>query len=153
MRQILFCHDHSDGAAFDPLPLETSRRDVELVTDPPSGTFAAVGWRHAGLRAAELAAARTTQVDRLVLCCVPIPGDAITFDPNSISAKTLLIYGQNDRDAPFHHARWWKDNLRNARVEMVPQRDSDIIATVWKRILSHAAPHTLRKPPSSPTAG
>jgi pimeloyl-ACP methyl ester carboxylesterase len=146
VRAIVFCHDHRDGTAFDPLPEETEKRDVELVSEPPGRTFAAVGWRTGGLRAAALAASYQSQVDRLVLCCVPIPTDERPLDPGAITAKTLLVYGQLDEEAPFRHARWWKKHLRDARVEMVPRRGNDIIDVMWKRILSHAAPHTLRPP-------
>jgi pimeloyl-ACP methyl ester carboxylesterase len=126
------------------LACRNPRRAIELVTDVPDGTFAAVGWRQGGIRAAALAASQPPQVDRLVLCCVPIPTDESAFDVGAITAKTLLIYGQLDPEAPFRHARWWKDNLRDARIEMVPGRGSDIIDVMWKRICAHAAPHTLR---------
>ena len=122
VRTIVFCHDHPDGPAFDPSPALTSERDVAVV----------------------LAATYPDRVDRLVLCCVPAPLEAADFDPARIAAKTLLIYGQFDEDAPFAHARWWKNQVSNARVEMVPRRGSDIIDVMWKRVLSHAAPHTPR---------
>ena len=143
----MFCHDHEDGDSFDPDPTVTASRDVEVVGEPDGpahGRFAAVGWRGAGLRAALLAASSPQQVDRLVLCCVPAPFDGTDFDPSDIAAKTLVLYGQSDEDAPFAHAKWWKDHLRSARVEMVPGQGSDIIGVMWNRILSHAAPHTLR---------
>lgn len=145
MRAVVFCHDHPDALAFDPDPRETSRRDVGLAGEPPQeGAFAAVGWRSAGLKAAMLAASLPTRVDRLVLCCVPAPSEDVAFDPGVIAAKTLLIYGQLDEEAPARHAKWWKDHLANARIEMVPRRGSDIVAVMWKRVLSHAAPNTLR---------
>ena len=145
VRAVVFCHDHPDGRGFDPGPLETSRREVALTSKPSDGVFAAVGWRMAGLAAAELAAADPRRVDRLVLCCVPAPLDSNpSFDPADIAAKTLLLYGQLDTEAPPAHARWWKNHLVDARVEMVPRAGSDIISTVWKRVLSHAAPYTLR---------
>lgn len=130
--------------AFDPDAEETAKRDVELVAAPGATVFAAVGWRGAGLRAAALAADHPARVDRLVLCCVPAPFEGPAFDPGRITAKTLLLYGQADEEAPFAHAKWWKEHLRGAaRVEMVPRRGSDIIGLMWKRILSHAAPNTL----------
>lgn len=43
--------------------------------------------------------------------------------------------------------KWWKNCISVARVEMVPRRGSDIIDVMWKRILSHAAPNTLRAEP------
>lgn len=144
MRRILFCHDHPDGARFDPNPAETSRRDVEFVTELSDDTFAAIGWQKAGLRAAALAASHSEHVDRLVLCCVPAPIDDVGFDPAKIAAKTLLLYGQLDEEAPSRHAKWWKDHLAHARIEMVPGRGSDIVDVMWKRILSHAAPRTSR---------
>ena len=140
----MFCHDHPDGDAFDPQPQETSRRDVQLAPPPNRGTFAAVGWRHAGLRAAELAAKAPKRLDRLVLCCVPAPTGDLTFDPGAIAAKTLVIYGQYDDEAPAGDAKWWKSHLVSARIEMVPKHGNDVIELSWKRILSHAAPNTMR---------
>ena len=145
MRAVVFCHDHPDGAGFDPNPGETARRDIELLASPPSGSFAVIGWRIAGQEGAALAASQASRVDRLVLCCVPAPvGDELSFEPHDIAAKTLLLFGQHDPDAPSRHARWWKDRIPGARVEMVPRSGSEIIATMWKRILSHAAPNTAR---------
>jgi len=141
----MFCHDHADGAGFDPDPGETSRRDIVLCTTPPDGSFAAVGWRHAGLAAAALAASNPSRVDRLVLCCVPAPIDgALDFDPRDIAAKTLVLFGQADAEAPARHARWWKDHIPDARVEMVPRSGSDLLFAMWGRVLSHAAPGSLR---------
>ena len=145
VRIIVFCHDQP-GAAFDPDPEETSRRKIELRSATPVGQkFALVGWRHAGLAAAALAAANPSRVDRLVLCGVPTPVDGVLdFDPGDIGAKTLLLFGQKDPAAPARHARWWKDRIRDSRVEMVPGAGSEIISTMWGRVLSHAAPGTLR---------
>ena len=146
VRTVVFCHDHPDGPGFDPDPAETGRRDLELAPAPPAGVFAAVGWRRAGLAAAVLAATTPSRVDRLVLCCVPVPLDADPgFDPGDIAAKTLVLFGQLDSEAPAAHARWWKEHIADARVEMVPRAGSDVIERLWKRILSHAAPHSLRR--------
>jgi len=141
VRIIVFCHDQP-GAAFDPDPEETSRREIELRTSPQGERFAVIGWRHAGLEAASLAAANPFGVDRLVLCSVPAPIDGmLDFDPGDIGAKTLLLYGQNDPAAPARHARWWKDRIRDSRVEMVPNADSDIINTMWARALPRRTRH------------
>ena len=145
VRAVVFCHDHPEGARFDPDPAQTARRDIDLRSSPPPGGFAVVGWRLAGRQAASLAASEASRVDRLVLCCVPAPIDEpLDFDPAEIAAKTLLLFGQHDPDAPSRHARWWKDRIADARVEMVPRSSSEIIGTMWKRILSHAAPNTSR---------
>lgn len=145
MKNVVFCHDHPDGEAFDPDPSETAQRSIKLGHAIGNGQFAAVGWRRGGLAAAKLAATMPDRVDRLVLCCVPAPIDHDPdFDPRDIAAKTLLLFGQADPDAPSQHARWWKSHLQNARVEMVPGAGSDIIHALWKRTLSHAAPNSLR---------
>lgn len=144
VRVIVFCHDHPGGPTFDPDPVETSRRDVELSATPSGEHFAVVGWRHAGLAAAAMAAANPSRVDRLVLCGVPAPVDGLLdFDLGDITAKTLLLFGQKDEAAPTRHAWWWKDRIRDARVEMVPGAGSDIITAMWGRVLSHAAPGSL----------
>lgn len=145
---VVFCHLEPTADRFDPDPAETARRNIELTTAPPDRAFAAIGWRSGGLRAAELAARRGRDVTRLVLCAVPAPADEcdLTFDIASIEAKALLLYGQTDPDAPPPAAEWWKKHLpRGGRVEIVPRRDSDFIAAMWGRVLSHAAPGSLRR--------
>jgi pimeloyl-ACP methyl ester carboxylesterase len=145
-RPVVFFHDGPGG--FDPDPVQTGRRNIELTTVPPDGRFASVGWGVGGLRAAELAAQRGADVTRLVLCAVPAPagGEGLTFDIGSIVAKTLLLYGQVDQDAPPSSAEWWKTNLPGgARVEIVPRHGSDFVEAMWGRALSHAAPGSLRR--------
>lgn len=144
---VVFCHGEPT-TGFDPGPAETARRNIQLTTAAPDGDFAAIGWRSGGLRAAELAARRGPDVTRLVLCAVPSPADEgdLDFDIGSIEAKTLLLYGQTDADAPPRAAEWWKKHLpKGGRVEIVPRRDSDFIAAMWGRVLSHAAPGSLRR--------
>ena len=142
---VVFCHGHPDADDFDPDPVETGRRNIELVTHPGEGHFAAIGWGVEGVRAAELAATDPSRVTRLVLCGVPADPESLSFDPAAITAKTLLLYGQMDEDAPPRHAEWWKGQLSHgARVEIVPRRGNDFIDDMWGRVLSHAAPHTLR---------
>lgn len=144
----MLCHGHPSGAAFDPGRDETIRRGVVLSGDAPGdGIFATVGWRAEGLVAARMAAAMPERVARLVLCCVPAPIDVDPgFDPSHIAAKTLLLFGQFDPEAPPQHARWWKDHIPRARIEMVPRAGSDIIEALWKRTLSHVAPRVTRRP-------
>ena len=147
-----FAADRAEAAVlaegFDPDPTETARRNIELTTAPPNGGFAAIGWRSGGLRAAELAALRGPDVTRLILCAVPAPADEddLSFDIRSIEAKVLLLYGQTDPDAPPRSAEWWKKHLpHGGRVEIVPGRGSDFLAAMWGRVLSHAAPGSLRR--------
>jgi pimeloyl-ACP methyl ester carboxylesterase len=139
---VVFCHGHALGIDFDPNPVETDTRGVELQTSsPPDGPFAAVGWRQAGLAAAALAASEASRVGRLVLCCVPAPiGTPLDFDPADITAKTLVLYGQLDANAPPAHARWWKAHIPDVRVEMLPRQASDLTEAVWRRVMSHSAP-------------
>ena len=145
---VVFCHGELTAKGFDPDPVETARRNIELTTAPPDRPFAAIGWRSDGIRAAELAARRGRDVTRLVLCAVPAPeaeGD-LPFEIGSIEAKTLLLYGQADPDAPPPAAEWWKKHLpHGGRVEIVPRGGSDFIAAMWGRVLSHAAPGSLRR--------
>lgn len=139
-RVVVFVHD---GEAFDPDPAETHRREIDLRgAAPRAGSFAVVGWRQAGEKAAALAANYGDRVDRLVLCATPIPADE-KFELKTIAAKTLLLHGAADPDAPSKAARWWKNQIPGARVEMVPRAGSEIITTFWKRVLSHAAPGSL----------
>ena len=141
MRIVVFVHN---GQAFDPVPDETHRRDIDLRSAAPrTGSFAIVGWKRAGEKAAAMAARYGDRVDRLVLCATPIPTDE-KFELKTITAKTLLLFGAADPDAPSKAARWWKNQISGARVEMVPRAGSEIITTFWKRVLSHSAPGSGR---------
>jgi pimeloyl-ACP methyl ester carboxylesterase len=130
---------------FDPLPEETSRRDVELSAEWDGTQAGVVGWAEGAWAALTLAAEHEQLVDRLVLVSAPAPGsEPNTIDLDSIRAKTLLLYGMRDEAASSADRNWWRDRL-NARFEMVPDGGHDILVQTWPRILSHLAPHTLRK--------
>jgi pimeloyl-ACP methyl ester carboxylesterase len=67
------------------------------------------------------------------------------FEPGEVVAKTLLLYGTQDPIAGPPHATWWRNHLSNARVEMVPGAGHLVVVPMWKRVLAHLAPRTLRK--------
>lgn len=63
------------------------------------------------------------------------------FEPQDVTAKTLLLYGGKD-PIGGKHASWWKKHLPDARIEMVPDAGHLLVIPVWKRALSHLAPGT-----------
>jgi pimeloyl-ACP methyl ester carboxylesterase len=61
------------------------------------------------------------------------------FDPQSVEAKTLLLYGSQDPLAGPRHGRWWKSQLPDARLEVV-RGGHLIVVPAWARALSHLVP-------------
>ncbi|WP_203581228.1 alpha/beta fold hydrolase [Microbacterium hibisci] len=118
--------------------------------DRPAGL---VGVGDAGALAIMVAAHLGEGVDRLALVAVPEPtsglaGSEVADLLARIPAKTLILNGQRDPDAAAAAARWYKERLPSARIEMVPRTDDPtarvILADVWERVLSHVAPGTIR---------
>lgn len=66
------------------------------------------------------------------------------FEPGEVRAKVLLLYGAADPGIGLRHARWWQQRLPAARVEMVPAAGHLLVIPLWRRILSHLAPGSLR---------
>jgi pimeloyl-ACP methyl ester carboxylesterase len=62
------------------------------------------------------------------------------FEPVQVRAKTLLIYGADDRLVATRHGKWWQRHLPDARYEQVPGAGHLVIMPMWKRILAHLAP-------------
>lgn len=65
------------------------------------------------------------------------------FRPSEVTARTLLLYGSSDPVAGSRHARWWKDHLPQARIEIAPRAGHLLIIPLWHRVLSFLAPGTL----------
>lgn len=112
-----------------------------------------VGVGEAGHLAIMMAAQLGAAVDRLALVAVPRPeselgGHAVAELLEAITAKTLVMNAQTDPDAAATAARWFKERLASARIEMVPKAPDPesrlILADVWERVLSHVAPGTIR---------
>jgi pimeloyl-ACP methyl ester carboxylesterase len=61
------------------------------------------------------------------------------FDPASVAAKTLLLYGGADQITGAH-GRWYQKRIQQARLEMVKDVGHLLIVPMWDRILSHVAP-------------
>lgn len=59
------------------------------------------------------------------------------FDPASVAATTLLLYGSEDPVTGQAHATWWQGHLPNARVEMVPNAGHMVVIPMWERVLAH----------------
>ena len=143
-RRIVLCLP-SKTRSFDPMREETAKRDVELSASWDGTPAGVVGWAEGGWAALTLAAEHRQLVDRLVLVSAPAPGtEPTTIDLDSIQAKTLLLFGMRDEAVSPADRNWWRDRL-NARLEMVPDGGHDILVRTWPRVLSHLAPHTLRK--------
>jgi pimeloyl-ACP methyl ester carboxylesterase len=62
------------------------------------------------------------------------------FEPQSVEAETLLLYGARDALAGVDHGRWWKSQLPNARLEVVPGAGHLLVVPMWARALSHLVP-------------
>ncbi len=62
------------------------------------------------------------------------------FEPEQVTAKTLLIYGAADPLASPRHGRWWRSHLPNARLETVPDAGHLVVIPMWSRVLSFLAP-------------
>ncbi len=62
------------------------------------------------------------------------------FEPGEIEAKVLLLYGSRDLLAGPKHGRWWKEQLPDSRLEVVPGAGHLLIVPMWQRVLSHLAP-------------
>lgn len=141
-RRIVLCLPGS-AAAADPAPAESAKRDVELVRSLDGRSAGVVGFAEGGWDALDLAAEHPELVDRLVLVSTPPREGAASGG----TAKTLLLYGQQDPGGGYAHGTWCRGEL-GARLEMVPDGGHDILERAWARALSHLAPGTLRKQPS-----
>ena len=62
------------------------------------------------------------------------------FEPETVLADTLLLYGSRDPLADPRHGRWWESRLPNARLEIVPGAGHLLVIPMWERVLSHLAP-------------
>lgn len=88
-------------------------------------------------------------IDRLALIAVPAPDQPLDRDDlgeliAGVTAKALILNAQRDEVAAAAAARWYKDHLSTARVEMVPGAVALSLSDVWARTLSHVAPRTER---------
>ena len=88
-------------------------------------------------------------IDRLALVAVAAPAEPLDRDDlgaliEGVTAKTLIMNGRQDKTAAAAAAGWYKDHLVSARVEMVPAESALSLSAVWGRVLSHAAPGTMR---------
>lgn len=128
----------------------------DLVADevPDGSAIGLVGVAHAVEITALLAARLGDRVDRLALVAAATPSTPLGRDDTArilarITAKTLILNGQRDATAAAADARWNKDHLADARIEMVPRTgsasDTLSLTDVWPRVLSHVAPGSLRR--------
>jgi pimeloyl-ACP methyl ester carboxylesterase len=115
---------------------------------PPNhaGPIAVVGWSARGLDALAFAARHARLVDRLALVATPVPADtdALGFALSDVTAKALLLFGARDPMTGSRHGTWWQRHLPNARLEMDPNGEHDLLVPKWKRVLSHLAPRCKR---------
>jgi pimeloyl-ACP methyl ester carboxylesterase len=65
------------------------------------------------------------------------------FELADVRAKTLLLYGAKDAIGP-RHGKWYKERLPDARYEQLPNAGHLAVMLIWKRALSHLAPHRKR---------
>ena len=124
----------------DPDPVETARRDVELVAVWEKFVVGVAGWCDHGWEAVRLAAEHP-EIERLVLVATPVDDDT---DVPKVAAKTLLLFGTDDEQTGSRAARWWKKQIPHARIEMSPGPGHNLLLPMWPRVLGHLAPGTLR---------
>jgi pimeloyl-ACP methyl ester carboxylesterase len=62
------------------------------------------------------------------------------FEPEEVTAKTLLVYGTRDPLAGPRHGRWWQSRIPDSRLEVVPDAGHLVLLPTWGRILAHLAP-------------
>jgi pimeloyl-ACP methyl ester carboxylesterase len=130
---------------FDPDPGETAKADVELVTEWNDHTAGVVGWSTGGWDVLRLAAAHP-DLPRLVLVSLPFPDEEPDgVDLDTITTKTLLLFGTADPLTGSEHGSRWQKRLANARLEMVPDGDHELLAPMWRRVLSFLAPRRTAK--------
>jgi pimeloyl-ACP methyl ester carboxylesterase len=67
------------------------------------------------------------------------------FEPGDVDARALLVFGTADPVVGAAHARWWKDALPSARVEMSPDAGHLVLLPRWGRVLQHLAAGALRR--------
>lgn len=112
-------------------------------------TAAIVGYRDGADVALRAAVELGDTIDRLALVAVAAPAEPLDRDDlgaliEGVTAKTLIMNGRQDKTAAAAAAGWYKDHLVSARVEMVPAESALSLSAVWGRVLSHAAPGTMR---------
>jgi hypothetical protein len=141
------------GANIDPDSELTWARGITLLAGDGAaaemngtGPVGVVGASAAGLDALGFAARNSDRVDRVVLVATPIPEDEGTlgFELGDVTARTLLLFGAKDPRTGSRHGNWWQKHLPDARLEMNPQGGHDLLIPMWKRVLSHLAPHCRR---------
>lgn len=64
------------------------------------------------------------------------------FDPASVEAKTLLLYGGADAAISEAHGRWYQKRIPHTRLEIVKDVGHLLIVPMWDRTLAHLAPGT-----------
>jgi pimeloyl-ACP methyl ester carboxylesterase len=69
------------------------------------------------------------------------------FEPETVQAKTLLLYGSRDPIAGPEHGRWWQTRLPDARLEVAPGAGHLLVIPMWPRVLAHVAPGRVRLRP------
>jgi pimeloyl-ACP methyl ester carboxylesterase len=126
---------------FDPDPEQTRRRGVRLVSQWNDDVVGVVGWSDGGWAALTLAA-KHSRLQRLGVMSTQFPDDEteLGIDLSCIAAKTLLMFGSADPLTGHRHGSLWQKRLANARLEMVPGGDHDVLADKWERALSHLVP-------------
>lgn len=141
------------GSGEDPDPELTWARGVTLLGGDGAGaefdhagSVGVVGWSGGGLDALAFAVRHAGLVDRVVLVATAMPEDEGTlgFELSDVTAKTLLLFGAKDPLTGSRHGIWWQKRLPDARLEMSPHGGHELLVPMWKRVLSHLAPHCKR---------
>jgi pimeloyl-ACP methyl ester carboxylesterase len=126
---------------LDPDPAEAARREAELVPAWEHGVLGVAGWSEHGWEALRLAAEHP-EVERLVLLATPAREESAV---PPVEAKTLLLFGTDDERTGSKAARWWKQQIPHARIELSPGLGHDLLvargpgrSATWRRAHSGA---------------
>jgi pimeloyl-ACP methyl ester carboxylesterase len=62
------------------------------------------------------------------------------FDLAAVRAPVLLVYGGADSVVPSTHGRWYREQLADAELAVVPGAGHFAIIPAWRRLLEHLSP-------------
>ena len=62
------------------------------------------------------------------------------FDLADVQAPVLLVYGAADTVVPSAHGRWYRRQLADARLTVVPNAGHLAIIPAWREVLEHVSP-------------
>ncbi|HEV7951035.1 MAG TPA: alpha/beta hydrolase [Glaciihabitans sp.] len=59
------------------------------------------------------------------------------FDPREVTAPTALFYGADDSAIGPQHGEWYRAEVPNAHLELVPHVGHLVMISAWEKVLTH----------------